>query len=61
MKDLTYEINNDYVTYYLKNDKMILLKKFHDFNNGIESFKRIQSSKMKLEEAKNRRVYLNQI
>ena len=40
---------------------MILLKKIHDFNNGIESFKRIQSGKMKLEETKNRKIYLNQI
>ena len=31
---------------------MILLKKFDDFDNGIELFKKIQSVEMKLEKAK---------
>ena len=32
--------------------KVILLKKFYDFDNGIELFRKIQSGEMKLEDAK---------
>ena len=36
IKELTYEIDNDYLTFYLKNDTA--KKRFDDFNNGIELF-----------------------
>ena len=36
-------------------------KRFDDFNNGIKLFEKIRSGKMKLEEAKNCRMCLNQI
>ena len=50
IKDLTYEINHDYFKYYFKNDTA--QKRFDDFNNGIERFRKIQSGEIKLEEAK---------
>ena len=50
IKDLTYEINHDYFKYYFKNDTA--QKRFDDFNNGIERFRKIQSGEMKLEEVK---------
>ena len=48
--ELTYEINTNYLTYYLKNDTA--KKAFYDFNNDIELLKKIQSDEMKLEETK---------
>ena len=36
IKELTYEIDNDYLIFYLKNDTA--KKRFDDFNNGIELF-----------------------
>ena len=39
IKDLTYEINDDYLTYYFEDDTA--KKKFDDFNNGVERFKKL--------------------
>ena len=50
MWELINEINHDYLTYYFKGDTA--KKRFDDFNNGIELFKKIQSGEIKLEEAK---------
>ena len=59
IKELTYEINHNDLTYYFKRNTAT--KRFDDFNNNIELFKEIQSAEMKLEEEKNSRIYLNQI
>ena len=37
IRELTNEINDDYLTYYFKGDTA---KGFDDFNNGIELFKK---------------------
>ena len=50
IKDLTYETNHDYLTYYFKNDTA--KKRFDDFNNGIDVLLKMQSGEMQLEEAK---------
>ena len=50
IKELTDEINHDYLTYYFKGN--IARKRFDDFNNGTELFRKIQSGEMKLEEEK---------
>ena len=39
----------------------LVKKRFDDFNNGLELFGEIKSGEMKLEEAKNCRMYFNQI
>ena len=39
----------------------LVKKRFDDFNNGLEFFGEIKSGEMKLEEAKNCRMYFNQI
>ena len=36
VRELTNEINHDYLTYYFKGDTA--KKRFYDFNNGIELF-----------------------
>ena len=36
IRELTNEINHDYLTYYFKSDTA--KKRFDDFNNGIELF-----------------------
>ena len=43
------EINQNDLLYYLKINNS--RKRFDDFNNGVEFFEKIKSSKMKLEEA----------
>ena len=50
IKQLTDEINHDDLIYYFTGNTA--RKKFHDFNNNIELFRKIQSGEMKLEEAK---------
>ena len=50
IKELTNEISHDDLMYYFKGNTAI--KRFNDFNNGIELSKRIESGEMKLEEAK---------
>ena len=64
MKELTNEINQNYLTYYFKGnaDREI----FDNFNNGIELLWKIKSCEMKLEKnnstkAKYCRMCLNQI
>ena len=59
IKDLTYDINSDYLTNYFKGNT--IKKGFDDFSNSIELFYKIQSVEMKLKKAKNCRIYLNQI
>ena len=49
IKELTDEVNHDYLTYFKGNTAR---KRFNDFNNGIELLRKIQSGEMKLEEAK---------
>ena len=39
IKELTDEINHDYLTYYFKGN--IAGKRFDDFNNGTELFRKI--------------------
>ena len=59
IKELTYEINqNDLIRYFKCN---AVRKRFDDFNNGIEFFKKIKYREMKLDEAKNCRTCINQI
>ena len=50
IKDLTDEINHDYLTHYFTNNTA--REWFHDFNNGIELFS-IQSGEMKLKEKRS--------
>ena len=50
IKELTNEINHDYLTYYFKDDTV--KKRFDDFNKVIKNFKKTQSGEIKLEEAK---------
>ena len=38
IKELSYETNYDYLAYYFKNDTA--KKRFDDFNNSLELFKR---------------------
>ena len=52
IKELSDEINENDLTYYSKANNTAR-KRFDDFNDGIESLKKIKSGKMKLEEAKN--------
>ena len=51
IKELTYEINY-MIQYIILKVLNTTRKRFDDFNNGIELFRKIQSGKMKLEEAK---------
>ena len=50
IKELTYEIDYDDLTYYFTGNKA--RKRFDDFNNEIELFRKIQSGEIKLEESK---------
>ena len=50
---------HDDLTYYFKGNTA--RKRFDDFNNSVELSRKIQSGKMKLQEATNWKVYLNQI
>ena len=50
IKELTNEINQNDLMYYFKSNTS--RKRFDDFNNGIELFKKIKSHEMKLEEVK---------
>ena len=59
IKELTDEINRNDSIYYFKG--ITFRKRFGDFKNGIELFKRIKSGEMKLEEKKNCRTHLNKI
>ena len=45
----THEINQNDLIYYFKGNTA--RKRFDYFNNGIELFKKIESSELKLEEA----------
>ena len=49
IKELTYEIKNDDLIYYFTSNTA--RKRFYDFNNGIECFRKIQYGELKLEEA----------
>ena len=55
MKELTDEINQNGLTYYFKGNTA--RKRFYDFKNGIEFFKKKKSGEMKL--AKDCRMSLN--
>ena len=44
-------MNQNDLIYYFKGNTF--RKRFNDFNNNIELFKKIKSGEMKLEEAKN--------
>ena len=59
IKELTYEIDYDDLTYYFTGNKA--RKRFDDFNNEIELFRKIESGEIKLKNRKNCRIYLNQI
>ena len=59
IKESTDEINRNDSIYYFKG--ITFRKRFGDFKNGIELFKKIKSGEMKLEEEKNCRTHLNQI
>ena len=48
IKELTDKINQTDLIYYFKGNTT--RKRFDDFNNGIELFRKIQSGEMKLEE-----------
>ena len=50
IKELTDEINQNYLVYFFK--WYPARKRFDDFNNGIEIFRKIQSGEITLEEAK---------
>ena len=50
IKELTNENNHDDLIFYFKGNTTI--KRFNNFNNGMELFRKIKSCKMKLEEAK---------
>ena len=50
IKELTYEIDYDDLTYYFTGNKA--RKTFDDFNNEKELFRKIQSGEIKLEESK---------
>ena len=51
IKELTDEVKQNDLTYYFKGNTA--RKRFHNFNNSIELFKKIKSGKIKLEKAKN--------
>ena len=50
IKELNDEINENDLTYYFKGNTA--RKRFDDFNNSIELFKKIKSGELKIEEAK---------
>ena len=51
IKELNDEINQHDLIYYFKGNTA--RKRFDDFNNGMELFKKIKSGEIKLEKAKN--------
>ena len=53
------ELTGDYLTYYFKDDTA--KKRFYDFNNGIELFKKIKSGEASIRSKKSSIIYLNQI
>ena len=53
------ELTGDYLTYYFKDDTA--KKRFYDFNNGIELFKKIKSGEASIRSKKISIIYLNQI
>ena len=58
MRELTDEIDLNYLIYYFKDDTC--KKRSYYFNNGIEHFQKIKSGEMKLEEEKkSNRINLN--
>ena len=59
LKELTDEINQNDIIYYFKGNTA--RKRSDDFENGIVLFRKIASGEMKIEEAKNCRMHLNQI
>ena len=59
MKELNDEINHDDSIYFFKGNTA--RKRFDDFSDVIELFRKIQSCEMKLEQAKNSKMCLNQV
>ena len=55
IKGLTDEINQNDLTYYFKGNTF--RKRFDEFNNGVELFKKIKSGEMKLEKAKMQNAF----
>ena len=51
IKELTNEVKQNNLIYYFKGNTA--RKRFDNFNNSIELFKKIKSGKIKLEKAKN--------
>ena len=51
IKELTDEVKQNNLIYYFKGNTA--RKRFDNFNNSIELFKKIKSGKIKLEKAKN--------
>ena len=56
IEELTDEINQNDLIYYFKSNTS--RKRFDDFNNCMELFKKLKSGKMKLEEAKKQQNLL---
>ena len=50
MKELNDEVNHNDLIYYFKGNNA--RKRFDDFNNGIELFRKMKSGEIRLEEAK---------
>ena len=50
IKELNDELNENDLTYYFKGNTA--RKRFDDFNNSIELFKKLKSGELKIEEAK---------